>query len=645
MKFCCTILFFFSVILSLSAQKFAVNKNACEPTSNSKAQKVYAKVDKAKDGTEKRRLMEEAVQIEPSYYEVLFELGVRAYRAKTIEKAISYMNDVKSTCADYSPYTYYILGKCYYREGQFKEAQQNFEKFISYEDISDTTYAEAKELLEESAALHELFNNPVPFDPRPIVGVCTPKDEYLGSLSPDNRTFYYIRKVEADLNNMNPSVQKDIMIKELFMYSKRQPNGYDSGLPMPQPFNMTFNTGASTFTADNKEMYFVMCDEGTVQSCDIYCSKWEGDHWGKPKKLGPEVNSGTWDSQPTVSYDGSTLIFSSTREGGLGRADLYISKRKKDGSWGIAENMGPIINTTDSDMSPFLHSDSQTLYFSSRGHKGVGQYDIFFSKFIDGQWTKPRNIGYPINTPDDDKDFFVSLDGKTGYYSSNKLGGPGGLDIYSFELHVNARPEEVFFVEGKVNQDKNAPSVDEIEIRNLETREVTRIKVDTNDGQYVAVLNATSDYLLSLKKEGVAFSSTLVSKENTTPGEPVVTATLEAEPIKKGQAYRLNDINFATNSYELKQEAKWIIDEFAEFLQKNRSLKVAIHGHTDNVGNAQDNLALSDNRAKSVYDYLVSRGIDASRLSYKGYGSSRPIGENTTEKGRARNRRTEFVIE
>lgn len=634
----------FFIIGNVFSQNFQINKDACEPTSNKAALKLYAKAQKEGNMAEKRKLLNDAVAIENSFYEALFELGTGYFKQGKKDLAKDRLEAVRDICPEYSPYTHFFLGLIAYQATNYQEAIRYFEKFLSYDIQDDEDYKLAKNLLQEIKDYEVIFSRPVPFDPKVMPNVCTPQDEYLASISPDNRSFYFIRKTKTDGKSMDKTYDSGVNYVEIFTKSTLVNGQFDAGEPMPRPFNYKYNNGAATITADNKQMYFVICQNNQVEFCDIWKTEFKENQWQPFVNAGSRINSDAWDSQPTISYDGKTLIFASNRPGGIGGVDLYMSTKQENGEWGPAVNLGPTINTPDNELTPFLHSDSQTLYFSSKGHKGLGGYDIFFSKKDEkGNWTKPRNLGKPINTPGDDVSFFVSLDGKTGYYSSDKLNGPGGLDIYTFELYETARPAEVIYVEGTVKSSDNKVTATQIEVKNTVTKEVTKIDINQEDGTYVAIVTAKDDHILTIKEEGIAFTSKLINKEELGTGKPAQ-VNLKTEEIKVGSAYRLNDINFATNSYELSDKAKFIIEEFAEFLKANPTLKIAIHGHTDDVGNDNDNLILSDNRAKAVYEYLINLGIQADRMTYKGFGETKPLASNKTEQGRAQNRRTEFVV-
>lgn len=631
-----------------TGQKYSFNATACDATTTKTAVKYFKQSEKAKDGEEKREFLNKALGAEPNYFEAHYELGIRYYKQKRYAMSKDHLEQVKSICPKYSPYTYYLLGQIYLDEQNWKLGLDNWKKFLEFEDIdNDEIYNGVKEAVPELEAYVELITVPVPFNPTPVMGVCTDKDEYLGSLSPDNKHFYYIRKTWVQPKGQGGMVPEPYFA-ELFAVSETTQNGFDGGTIMDKPFNDRFNNGAAAITADNKHMYFVVCDNNQVEYCDIWFTEFKNGKWTVPMNMGSAINSQVWDSQPTISYDGKTLIFSSMRPGGEGGADLWLSTRNDKGQWTAPVNLGNVINTKEHELTPFIHSDSQTLYFASKGHRGLGGYDLFYSKKdSSGNWMKPKNLGYPINTEFDESSFFVSLNGKKGFYATDRTGdmfkGPGGLDIYSFDLYKEARPEEVTFIEGVVKKEDNKPVKGEIEIVDMVTKEVTKVDIDSTDGKYVAIVTNKNDMLLTLKGEGVAFTSTVIEKDKTPDGEPV-TVNVETKDIKVGEEYRLNDINFGSNSAELNEKTKFIINEFSGFLKKNPKMRISINGHTDNVGDDNGNLVLSSNRAKAVYEYLITLGIPASNMEYKGFGEKVPVASNNSEYGRAKNRRTEFVI-
>ncbi len=620
----------------------------CEQEVSEVAERFFEKAKKAFNDNnlqEAERYLNSALRQEQNYAHALHMLAEIGIRKRNGVAAESFWKKVIAVCPDYKAEIYFFLGMRSKMAGQMNTATEYLSKFLTFDERDRTYDKQAEKALKEAAILEEILSNPVPFNPKPVRGISTRNDEYLGIISADEEWAFYTRKVpQKDMN----SISRGRKMVEQFTVSNGKNGAFDGGEPMPYPFNEPGNNeGGPTVSANNKELYFTICkdDANGYRNCDIYYTSKVDGRWQPIQNLGANVNaSDAWDSQPSISADGQTLYFASNRKGGMGELDIYFSRRNLDGSWGKAENAGPVINTAESDKTPFIHSDSETLYFTSRGHTGLGGYDIFLTKFENGQWTEPKNIGYPINSQDDDLGLFVSLDGKMAYFSSNKIKGNGGWDMYGFELYEEARPEKVSLLKGTLKDKNNDPVTDaKIELKNLKTQEVKEIKVDQFSGEYVAVVKRDEDMIMTVKKKGSAFNSQYIAKEDDDM-DGVVEVDLEVKPIEVGEEYRINNINFATDSYQLDHIAIDVIKEFMGFLKENPNVKVGIHGHTDNVGSSAANMTLSNNRAKAVYDYLVANGIPASRLSYKGYGDTKPIAANNNEAGRAKNRRTVFVV-
>lgn len=657
---------FILISLSLLFAAESLAQDDCPEINNRRAERL---VRQAKDELSSRRylqannLLRRALEMEPEYTEAYYLLAIinMERRDYNVRAAKNYLLKVLELCPGFDVYTHYYLADIYMGAQEYKLAAKHYRIFLQDVDKirTDRDYNDAVSKYEAVRFYSDIFENPVPFNPKPVKGISTPLDEYLAIISPDNQMALFTRRVEVQQRTAWQSSDRYV---ERFMYSLRGDDGeFDSGEPMPYPFNQQDNEGGATLTIDNRELFYTVCKLTPTNylNCDIYTSRFEYGQWTEIENLGPNVNlPDAWETQPTISSDGKTLYFVSDRPGGYGGYDLYKTERDEEGNWGKAVNLGSTINTPGNERSPFIHTDSQTLYFASgdrigpdnkvyRGHPGLGGYDIFYSRLNeDGTWDKPKNIGYPINTEADEASFFVSTDGRTAYVASNNLEtGPGGWDLYSFELYPEARPEKVLFVSGEVTQEEesNEPIEATVALRNVETRRVTHIPVDQETGRYVAAVRFDSDYVLTVKKENHAYESTYISKEDTTFHAPTE-VDVEIRPIKAGRSYTIRDINFDTDSYKLNRQARFIIEEFAEFLKDHPQIRVEVQGHTDNVGGHDYNLFLSDDRAKAVYDYLIELGIAKSRLSYKGYGLTKPIDTNTTEEGRARNRRTEFFI-
>jgi outer membrane protein OmpA-like peptidoglycan-associated protein len=377
--------------------------------------------------------------------------------------------------------------------------------------------------------------------------------------------------------------------------------------------------------------------------------------WSELKDLGSAVNTDNgWEAQPSLSGDGQFLFFAAVREGctkdanGNFSHDLFYSQRMEDGSWSIAKPLPSNINTKGQEKAPFMHSDSRTLYFSSNGHISVGGMDLFYCKLNDdGTFTTPKNIGYPINNEEDQLGIIVASDGDVAYFGANKFNGEKGWDIYEFKMPEKAKPERVAIMKGSVNTPDQSPVQNaSVEIKYAQSGTSEKVKVNADDGSYAAIvkLDKKEDVLLNVTGDGIAFNSRIVSRKEDTKAPVVLKLNMEVQQEAEDTPFVINDIVYTTNKAEIQEESKLILAAFADYLKNNPGLEIEIRGHTDNVGNDQNNMALSADRAFEVLNYLASLGVDGSRMTAKGYGETKPLADNATEEGRAKNRRTEFVI-
>ncbi len=625
-------------------------EDPCPLSDNKKARKLYEKaLDVARsDKTEARSILKEALDLDSEFGRANFMMADLLIKQKRVADAEPYLRTVARVCPDLDPMVFFRLGSIAFENKNWKESQGFLKTFVDSRSKKEAEKSEARTMIQACDFYLQGYANPVPFNPFPLAAISTAADEYLPVITPDNEMAYFTRSTFLE-EKFTGGINTERKRQERFSFAPNAgSNSFQAGTPMPSPFNMNNNEGGASLSADNRYMFFTICknDGGDQLNCDLFYTVFQNGTWSEIKNAGPNINGkDTWESQPSLSSDGRTLYFASNRVGGLGGIDIWKSTKDAKGNWGVPENLGPRINTDGNEKSPFFHSDGQTLYFSSTGHLGYGGYDIYLSKLSkDTGWVKPRNIGYPINSERDDLGFFVSTDGKYGYFASDKLKGNGGWDVYSFELYKEARPERVLFVSGALRDENNQVISDaKVEIKNTRTREVTTVEVDSLTGKYVAVVAFDEDHILTVKQPGKAFTSQYFSAADSSIGKPIK-MDLKVEDIKVGKPYKLNNIYFKTSSSLLNPETIIIIEELTKFLQENKTVSIAIHGHTDNAGNAADNLKLSADRAKMVFDLLVLNGIDASRLSYKGFGATKPIASNLTDKGKALNRRTEFMV-
>ncbi len=534
---------------------------------------------------------------------------------------------------EFSRAVYLKAGEEELTQAQYNEAQQHLQKYLTYPDVTAQNNAYAQKLINDCKFSIQAIAHPVPFKPVNMgEEINTPDDEYLPVATADENTLIFTRKIA---NN------------EDFYQSEKADNKWQTATYLSDHINTpTYNEGAQSISQDGKILFFTGCNRPDgLGRCDIYIAQKKGDDWGKPFDLSPPVNTAGWEAQPSISADGRTLYFVSNRKGGYGGYDIWKSTLGEKG-WGEPENMGPNINTPYNEQSPYIHADDSTFYFCSDGWPGLGGKDLFVSRLgKDGKWQKPENLGYPINTSGDENGLTLTANGAYAYFASNNLGGFGGFDIYTFELPQEMRPHMVTYVKGKVKDAKDkGPLEAAVEIIDLQKNiPVYQDYSGIAEGDFLATLTTGKNYGLNISKPGYLFYSanfSLVGHEAKNPFD--IIALLE--PIEVGNKVILNNIFFDTNKFDLKPESVSELGKLIDFLTLNPTLHIEISGHTDNVGNDQLNQTLSENRAKSVYQYLINNNIGAARLLYKGYGKTEPIAPNDTEENRKRNRRTEFKI-
>jgi len=571
-------------------------------------------------------------------------------------------------CPDYHANCSYYLGVINYTQKDMPQAIRWFKEFLKYKNNDVARYPEdfskklgdVKEVLGDLVQEEEIKSTEVPFKPTIVKNVSSAKDEYFPMISPDNELMFFTRKL--DRRNLG-DIQSNVVEEFTFSHRSNMLAEFDSGIPFANPFNdgSVQSYGAATLSVDNKEMIICACKKEEVRgqsymNCDLYQTTYERSgeggndfSWTPLVNMGEEINTPYgWEAQPSMSADGNTLYYTVNRPTSQDN-DIYISKRREDGTWGTAVPFD-VVNTAGKDKSPFLHQDSETLYFVSQCTKerpGVGGLDIFYIRQQkDGSWSEPKNIGYPINSESDELGLFVSIDGEVAYFSS-RVGGD--WNIFSFELYEEARPQSVALLKGVLKDENGSPvSNATIEVAYEGSDEITHVKVNGDDGKYAAIVKTEKkqDVMVTVKKEGHAFDSKLIAKEDF--GKKDVTIRGKDLDVKKlvvGEAYTINDILYATSSAVLSDKSKFILKGFARFLIENETIKVGIQGHTDDVGDDNRNLKLSEDRALSVKQYLVSLGVDANRLTSKGFGETMPNVPNDSEQNRAKNRRTDFVIE
>lgn len=532
--------------------------------------------------------------------------------------------------------------------GRYAEAKQDYERFLKKPYINPDSKEIAEQNIRNCDFAINAMKNPVPFDLKNMGDAINSElDEYFPAVTADGQTFLYTR------NNRTQSAP----MQEDFLVSHKKDGVWQKSELIGNGINTVGNEGAPSLSADGQLLFFVACDESADRhypgnrkgygSCDIFYTEKVGDNWGKAYNAGPAINSSQYETQPSFSADGKTLYFVSGRPGGYGETDIYVSTLKADGSWGTPKNLGPKINTKGKEETVFIHPDGKTLYFGSNGHVGMGGLDLYVSRMDEnGEWGEPVNLGYPINTYGDENSILVSPDGGLAYFASNRAGGMGGLDLYQFPLYESARPGKITYVKGRVYDMKTkAPLGAHFELLDLASgKPVIESDANSGNGEFLVCLPVDKDYALHVSQPGYLFySENFALKELADKTKPFL-MDVPMEPIDTGSIIDLKNVFFETARYDLKPESKVELDKLIAFLNVNKTLHGELSGHTDNVGDKRSNQVLSQNRAKAVYDYLVAGGIDPKRLSYKGYGDTRPKVKNDSDENRAINRRTEFKV-
>lgn len=585
----------------------------------------------------------DALEKDRSFIEAYLMLGEVYFEKMDYTKVIFYYEQAMNLNPDFFPTGYFVIANMYLNQGEYEKAKENYEKFLSVEARDKSVDDEAKENLKRAEFGIHAMNNPVPFEPRNLgEKVNSRYDDYWPSLSADEQVLVFT--ILLPKNKNNPEVFNNR--QEDFYFSTNTAEGWSQAKSVGAPLNSNLNEGAQTISADGRFMFFTACNRSDgVGMCDIYFSKRKGDEWTVPVNLQRPVNSNRKETQPSVSTNGRTLYFASNRGGSKGNLDIWVSNLQEDGTWSNPENLGEKINTKGDEMSPFIHHDNQTLYFSSDGHIGMGGYDLFMSKKDSaGKWSEPVNLGYPINTFNDEIGLVVNAAGEIAYYSSDR--DSDNKDLYEFELHKEVRPTPVSYMKGKVfNIDTKELLGAQFELIDLESGSlVSASDSDPITGEFLVCIPTDKDYALNVNRRGYLFYSDNIAFDGVHEKIDPFKVDIPLTPLREGKKIVLRNVFFETDSFTLQPESRIELDKISSLMEQHPTMKVEISGHTDDVGTDDYNMELSENRAKSVVFYLRKKGIRIDRMVYKGYGENQPIADNDTEEGRAKNRRTELKV-
>ena len=626
-------------IISLSAQSRYSTKKKKAIKQFELAQNDY-NAGAYKDAVDKLDLALKADEnfIEPYLLkaQIYFEIHDLKNEIEQYEKALEINRN-------YTPKIQYLLSIAYFNNEQYKASLDICKEAKSMENKSARLERLIDDGIEASAVALDLFEHPVPFNPINLgPNVNSPYDDYWPMLSTNGTRLYTTKNVPIrnDMPYSRKNANEDFFINFLTEDSTWGPPHSIA------PLNTKTNEGAPSISADGQTFVFTACNrKDGYGKCDIYIAKRTRNGWTRPQNIGKPINTRYLERQPSLSPDGKTIYFTSDRPGTDGLEDIWVSHLQNK-RWSEPVNLGDSVNSDGMEWAPFIHPDGQTLYFVSNGHLGMGGLDIFKSTRInDTTWTKPQNLGYPINTVYDEQSLFVSVSGDIGLIASDRAHDNNGLDIYSFKLHQKAQPNYVSYVEGLITDAKTkAPIQAKIELIDLATGELLiQPESDPETGKYLLCLPSNRDYMINISNEGYMPYSEHIALGNKSRLEPLK-KDIQLYPIELNASVILKNIFFELDSYDLQSKSKLELAKLIQFLNKNPNVSIEISGHTDNQGSKEHNIKLSNNRAKTVYNYLIDKDIPASRLSYKGYGFSQPIDSNETAEGRANNRRTEFKI-
>ena len=626
------------MVLCLLSIQAAFSQNVIRPSSlDKKCAKKYrsALTDfRKQDFKSARKNFLKILKNYPELVEAQIKLAQIEYQTGSLEEALASFYKITSSYPDYDPKLYLAIGKIEEELQEDKKAIEAYKKYLSYSSASEQRSRIVKHL-EQLEFRTEFMKEKQDFHPMPLSDlVNTEAAEYEISFTVDESRFYFTRRERN---------QEDLYIAYL-------ENGEVTRVETVAQINTPYNEGAHAISSDGKTLILTICDAyRTMGSCDLFMSQYRSGRWSKPKNLGSQVNSEYWDAQPSISGDGQSLYFSSNRKGGYGANDLWKSSKNEDGDWSKPINLGDQINTSGNDESPFMHKDNQSLYFSSDGRQGMGQLDLFLarrSQWTD-RWDSIYHLPYPINTLHDDRGLKVSLDGTKAYFATNRKDAKS-IDIYQFELAENLRPVKSSYIRLQIlDALSQEPLNARLSVTDYENPNAI-LKTQADQGTATISFPLGKAMSIHVTHPGYSFHSDkiIANKEASEPIEKTIllykirTDTVLAEP----KSIVLNNIFFASGSPKLLDHSFVEIEKLFLLLVDNPKSRIRITGHTDDIGSASDNLLLSEERAKSVYNALIEKGIAPDRVEYRGMGESQPIDTNKTEKGRQKNRRTEFQI-
>ena len=542
---------------------------------------------------------------------------------------------------------YQLVGDLALSYGEYQTALDAYKQLMKVAPKTQKNLAKSqRQLLTCEFALvalkHPVGEAPVRL-PAPLNGF---KFQYFPDLTADNRFLLFTGRPAA-------SSGEDL-------YVSRQNKDGSMGEPQPisPAINSSYNEGAGSISGDGKTLVFASCDRPkAIGNCDLYISRRTGNNWSAPINLGLNVNSTEWDSQPSLSADGRTLYFTSTRRGGQGQEDIYVTTLQPDGNWSPAQNVGTPVNTPSKDMAPFIHASGTTLYYVTDGLIGMGGLDVFrCEKTAAGAWTSPTNLGYPLNTFENEASLFITSDNLKGFCSRSRASEePAGgyrlarerpVELFGFTVPPSVKASETStYTQGRVfDANTKKPLKADVKLYDLDTDVLTQfVTSDPEYGDYTVVLNEGHHYAMYAAANKYLLKSLSFDYSSQHTFNPTA-LDIYLEPVRSGRSVVLNNLFFDTNKFDLKPQSRTELNRLIEFLRQYRDVQIEVSGYTDNVGSPEANSLLSQRRAQAVVEYLSGHGISSTRLRSRGYGETHPLAANDTQAHRQLNRRIELHI-
>lgn len=587
--------------------------------------------------------LRKAIKADDQFIEAYQLMAQLCFDQGRLEEAIDYYAATLDIDPEGNPEGYRLLAGMKLRTGDYDGALLLIDTYLAFPPRRVKNSSSGESIRQKCLFAMEAIRNPVPFQPENLGSdVNSSYSEYWPALSVDEKVLMFTVMLPVKAS----SDSDQILLQEDFFYSTSEEGSWELRKNAGKPLNTSDNEGAHSMTADGRTLWFTACNRsGGMGMCDLYYSILEEGGWTVPKNAGTPLNSRYSDKHPAISADGRTLYFTSNRPGGFGSYDIWMSERSEEG-WTIPVNLGDLVNTEGVEQSPFIHPDQQSLYFSSTGWPGMGQGDLFLSRSDrSSEWTTPLNLGYPINTYNDEIGLSLNAAGDRAYFASDRGEGMD-TDIYSFEMPVRVRPVPVSYMEGRVYDSRNFKGVKALlQLIDLETEDtVMELESFAGEGDYLITLPTDRDYALNVSADGYLFYSDHFTFTGLFSQSKPLKRDVPLEPVRVGSVVVLHNIFYATGSFQLEPASRTELSTVYDFLVLNSAIGVEISGFTDNTGTPEFNQKLSEQRAQSVVEYLVHMGIDLKRLKATGYGEKQPVADNKSEQGRAKNRRTELKI-